>query len=840
MRKWIRFLISVLIVFIISMSTVYIFSPQLVRWALVQKLPEQWQLASFSMERPSWRQVTINQLKIITDPLSQQILELDGAVIKADWLNLSLNSIEIDRIGGIVSIESIFSTMSPMTLDGSNQPGNKNSVDAFSVPEVFVKQLDVRLNTKDEFIKISGSMQTINRNLIGNIDIATSWNDFLNLNIKQQDKDIGMNGSLNIGSLNYWLMLLKTYGYEKDLISKLVTRELEGNIAGEFFVKLVLLNEEPQSSVWSFSIGDYTLLLDSVDSKLGFAGFAFSGDDVKASNLTLQADVVFKGGRLLVNVGQAQFNLNVLPTIPWLSKSEFNVSSNKLFITYEESELHFLGNLSVDNQKLEFNSKGLFGEGKSSRHSVVISLVDLNESWTPYLKAMSIGQAQGTIEFELVNQRAFWIVSNVKPISWELKEISYQALAEAKLPELKVSMKLPSEMKLNGFGLTELHLNGQGLNIQNKTWNTWSQFDFKSTVRVNPGFWDVGVQVVPTQVDLVSKDLLLTGTEVKPTLNSHLQFYSASQKVQGSLEFNGDIYSIKPLLTKLLPKHKKMIKELIVNNPPNLSSNVNFYYDPSKGIELQGIHSLTAAGVSIGQLFSKSLEVSFYWSEMQPWNRAHVVSAFDLNFGDIDQQQHKVQFDVLFTPELQFKGLDSSSRLFSGEAKVVGGPEFKSWSDSSGEIELENLDLEKISRVLSSKDLSFSGKLSGKIPFLVSNKQLHFADGQLKSEQGTVKYVPGGIKKTLTKDTMSDIAAIALQNFHYHLLTAKLNKGGPCGFDFDIRLEGKNPELGDGTQQNFNIKYQPESNVNLYYLMLLGDSFIKELKRDSLHSACVN
>jgi hypothetical protein len=301
-----------------------------------------------------------------------------------------------------------------------------------------------------------------------------------------------------------------------------------------------------------------------------------------------------------------------------------------------------------------------------------------------------------------------------------------------------------------------------------------------------------------------------------------------------------DLYSPKPFLMRLVPKQKPLIKELEIASPIHLTGRLTGRKMQQQAAELKGSLSIDISGLSLADTSIDNASFAFNWADMQPWYRVNFLSSVDLNYRNRDQQHHQLELEALLYPKIQFRRFTLASKLLGGEAQLIANEDYRSWNDSSGELVLNQIKLEHLSQLLESSDLSFSGELSGRLPLYIAQNQLHFGQGELRSERGQINYIPGGVKKKLTKETAPDIATIALQNFHYQSLIAKLNRGGPCGFDFDIRVEGHNPDIGDQAKQIFNIKYQPASNVNMYYLITLGEDFIQQLDQQGIHSGCVH
>ncbi len=121
----------------------------------------------------------------------------------------------------------------------------------------------------------------------------------------------------------------------------------------------------------------------------------------------------------------------------------------------------------------------------------------------------------------------------------------------------------------------------------------------------------------------------------------------------------------------------------------------------------------------------------------------------------------------------------------------------------TAEVEFLGINLEELLLLHPQKVVKGTGKLTGRLPVVISSKGIEIDKGTLKAlGGGELRYksdVPVGENPQL------ELMTKALEHFIYEKLesTVTLNKSGDL--EFGLHLEGKNPDFRKGQQINFNI-----------------------------------
>ncbi len=836
MKTWTKYLIISLSFVILTSVALYSVSPQLIRWVIERELGEHFELQSFEMERPSLSGLHIKELAINTIGSSTQRLEVTSLTLELDWLQPKIKLISLKKIEGTLSLEHWLQA-------SRNEKSNSYSGGTRSVvfPELSVEQIDLDLDIgEQQSIRLRGGLNFSASQMDSALTITSSWEDKIQLSIAQEASDVAIRSNVTIHSPGNWSKLVtRFFPNMSDTLSSL-SNNVSGQLSGNAVAKLTINPNQNSSTSLALTTEPVVLKLVFAEANIRIVNAAIAEKILRIENINTDLKLRFSDGVWQNKTEKLSALVELFEPPEWLNKRKFQVSGHDWMLLLNGEKVDLSGTLVVENSKITIKSYWPERNLNESTHRVSLNLSKLDKQWSDALKGKSIGKVLGDIEFNLKRNSDTWLLNNTKLSNGKLYDLSSKEPVRLTLKRLEVYPAFPKQFALNEPKVDSLKWNAFGLNIQAKKWKAWSQVDLSADMKSLPDYFDVNLALNPSKLELVSKELLLTGSELKLNVVGRFRIPYDFNSFDGSVEFDSLVYSPKPMLMTIAPEQKKLIQNLVVASTPTLSGKVSISKAQHQTLHLKGSSSITVTNSSLGELTATQFDVHVNWAKYQPWHQFEVLSQFDLNYQSIDQQQHEVKLYADILPELRFKNLKIDSKLFDGEANVFANDNYEPWSSSSGVLSVSNVNLEKVSKVMASSDLFFSGRLSGKLPFYVEQNQLHFHDGLLRSEQGVVRYLPGGIKKSLTKESVSNIASIALQNFHYNLLNAKLNKGGPCSFDFDIRLEGRNPDLGDKAQQNFNIKYQPGSNVNLYYLLLLGQDFIKQLEQNNLHSACVN
>lgn len=119
---------------------------------------------------------------------------------------------------------------------------------------------------------------------------------------------------------------------------------------------------------------------------------------------------------------------------------------------------------------------------------------------------------------------------------------------------------------------------------------------------------------------------------------------------------------------------------------------------------------------------------------------------------------------------------------------------------------VKDMDLAQALLMANVDGLAGTGRLSGRVPFVYSNRQLSFEDTSLSSgEDGVITYQPQTPPSFVAEGGQGQLLGQVFRNFHYNGL--KLGLGGKLGDNLTLsaRLEGRNPEFYNGHPVAFTL-----------------------------------
>lgn len=121
----------------------------------------------------------------------------------------------------------------------------------------------------------------------------------------------------------------------------------------------------------------------------------------------------------------------------------------------------------------------------------------------------------------------------------------------------------------------------------------------------------------------------------------------------------------------------------------------------------------------------------------------------------------------------------------------------------------QKLNLAKLAKYWQISGLEIDGRLDGDIPltYYPQTKSIRIGNGFLKSSRpGVIAYKPG--PQSVTHQTLSQYGQIveqALENFHFKILEASLQRDQNDELSILLKLQGRNPDLHNGRPINFNL-----------------------------------
>jgi hypothetical protein len=125
-------------------------------------------------------------------------------------------------------------------------------------------------------------------------------------------------------------------------------------------------------------------------------------------------------------------------------------------------------------------------------------------------------------------------------------------------------------------------------------------------------------------------------------------------------------------------------------------------------------------------------------------------------------------------------------------------------------LEVVDLDLTELFRILDIEGLSGSGQLSGRIPIRIEGESVIIADGRLATAApGTLRFQSSQARQALAgAGESADLMLRALQDFRYDELSLAIDKPAAANARLTLVLLGHNPKVLDGYPFRFNINLE--------------------------------
>ncbi|GHG71015.1 hypothetical protein GCM10010919_21960 [Alishewanella longhuensis] len=185
------------------------------------------------------------------------------------------------------------------------------------------------------------------------------------------------------------------------------------------------------------------------------------------------------------------------------------------------------------------------------------------------------------------------------------------------------------------------------------------------------------------------------------------------------------------------------------------------------------------------------------------------------------------------TGKLQLSNLTMS--FMQGELAVE--PQLLDLSAAEQQLVLviKQLDLAELMRQHPTTDLNANGKLSGRIPITIKDKQFSVQQGMLAAEQpgGRLQYRTAA-SATGSSNPGMKLVFDALSDFHFSVLSSEVSYSHSGKLLLSLQLQGANPAVQQGRAINLNINLEEDLPAMIASLQLankLNDTLTKRVQQ---------
>lgn len=127
------------------------------------------------------------------------------------------------------------------------------------------------------------------------------------------------------------------------------------------------------------------------------------------------------------------------------------------------------------------------------------------------------------------------------------------------------------------------------------------------------------------------------------------------------------------------------------------------------------------------------------------------------------------------------------------------------------QLQLSGIQLQEALTQYPAEGLSGQATIDGTLPLLVSAQGVFVEQGQLQARQpGTLQFQSEQIRAMGRSNPGMQLVAEALEDFHFNVLSSKLDYEPSGKLLFNIRLEGKNPAVENGRPIHLNLNLEED------------------------------
>jgi len=147
--------------------------------------------------------------------------------------------------------------------------------------------------------------------------------------------------------------------------------------------------------------------------------------------------------------------------------------------------------------------------------------------------------------------------------------------------------------------------------------------------------------------------------------------------------------------------------------------------------------------------------------------------------------------------------------------KILGGSFYiptLTWpmnSEHSVNVQLTNIDLEKVLELDKKQGIVVTGKISGELPITFDGNNVTIENGELHNiSKGLIQVINNpAVEELKTSNSQLKLAFDALQNLHYHQLSSDVSMKDDGYMLLETVIKGRNPDLDNDVNLNLNLSY---------------------------------
>ncbi|MFT5756817.1 MAG: hypothetical protein ACI9LM_001542 [Alteromonadaceae bacterium] len=179
--------------------------------------------------------------------------------------------------------------------------------------------------------------------------------------------------------------------------------------------------------------------------------------------------------------------------------------------------------------------------------------------------------------------------------------------------------------------------------------------------------------------------------------------------------------------------------------------------------------------------------------------------------------------------------LNFAAKHISGE--ILGGGfaiPSASWpfnAEHSVNVQLTNIDLEKVLELDKKQGIVVTGNISGHLPLYFNGKNIMIKKGELHNiNNGLIQIINNpAVEELKASNSQLKLAFGALQNLHYHQLSSDVSMNDDGYMLLETVIKGRNPDLDNDVNLNLNLSYDL---LGLLESMTITERFEERIIKD--------
>jgi hypothetical protein len=220
-------------------------------------------------------------------------------------------------------------------------------------------------------------------------------------------------------------------------------------------------------------------------------------------------------------------------------------------------------------------------------------------------------------------------------------------------------------------------------------------------------------------------------------------------------------------------------------------------------------------------------EIDSIWLQEINWQQEFVLTNGQIETLDSEKNNLNVELIEMASPitnlslktnisanlqeddiQINLTGENIDGQMLGGSFHITDA----SWpinAEHSVNVQLTNIDLEKVLELDKKQGIVVTGRISGHLPIYFDNKNITIKQGELHNiSNGLIQVINNpAVEELKANNSQLKLAFDALQNLHYHQLSSDVSMSDDGYMLLETVIKGRNPDLDNDVNLNLNLSY---------------------------------